>query len=248
MIRNSGLDIKMSIRTRIDSIDEEILLKCKDVGLHRISFGIESLNDDTLKKINKKYTVETIHKSFKAIEKSGFPRISFTNLCGFPWENGSHLKKCLKEINRIPASIPYFTVAATPIPYPKTRLYEIYNKQYGFTDWWLDPKRNSPEKADITKPFFKNFAITFKTLYEKDSYWNYSKKTQKAIIAFSWKLFSMFIKRHYGWYESTVIIFLCRLSYVLWKISPILEEKVFHMLESARIAKLKKDIKFVAKE
>ncbi|MDD5680702.1 MAG: radical SAM protein, partial [Candidatus Omnitrophica bacterium] len=248
MIHDAGLNIKMSIRTRIDSVDEEILLKCKDIGLSRISFGIESWNDDTLKKINKKYTVEIIHKSFKAIEKSGFPRISFTNICGFPWEDASHLGNNLKEIGRIPKNIPYFTVAVTPAPYPKTRLYDIYHKQYGFTDWWLDPKMNSQKKPDITEPFFKSFAVAFKALYEEDIYWNYSKKKQKEIITFSWKLFSMFVKRHYSWYESTVIIFLCRLSYVLWKRSPVLEERVFRMLESAWISKLKDRIKFVSKE
>lgn len=248
IIQDSKLDIKMSIRTRIDSIDEEILLKCKDIGLSRISFGIESWNDDTLKKINKKYTVDTIHKSFKTIEKSDFPRISFTNICGFPWEDASHMKNNLKEIKRIPKSIPYFTVAVTPIPYPKTKLYEIYNKQYGFTNWWLDVEKNSPKKAAAAEPFFKNFAIAFKALYMKDSYWNYSKKMQKEIIAFSWKLFSMFIKRHYSWYKGMVIILLCRLSYVLWKISPILEKRVFRIVESAWISKLKDNIKFVVKE
>ena len=56
----------MSIRTRIDSIDKEILLKAKSAGLTRISFGIESWNDDTLKKINKKYTVNSIRENLKS--------------------------------------------------------------------------------------------------------------------------------------------------------------------------------------
>lgn len=247
LVHDSNLKIKMSIRTRIDSIDEEILLKAKDVGLTRISFGIESWNDETLQKINKKYTVETIHERFKAIERTKFPYISFNNICGFPWEDERHLRSNLEEIGRIPRSIPYFTTVTIPIPYPKTKLYDVYNKQYGFTKWWLDFKKHPLKQPNAIEPFFKNFMLMFSPLYTNDFYWGYPKKLQKDIIAFSWKLFGMFIRRHYSWSDYILIIVLCRLSYLLWRISSLLEQQVFRMLGRARIINLRENIRFINK-
>ena len=248
LITDSKLKVKLSIRTRIDSIDEEILTRAKEMGLTRISFGIESWNDDTLKKINKKYDVKTIRESFKCIEKSNFPFISFTNIIGFPWETRQHLQDNVNEIAKINSSIPYFTAVVTPIPYPKTKLYELYHKEYGFTKWWLDTKKNFPREDVKNKPFFMHFAIRIPSLYKPDVYWNYSRKKQKLVEQISWKIFDLFIKRHLKNHEYMLVLPLCRVSYFLWKISPKLELAVFdNPLISKKVLNLIDKIMFTSK-
>src|SRR3989338_5062653 len=62
LLLENKLKIRMSLRSRIDSIDVDLLRKMQEVGFRRISFGIESWNDETLKKINKRFTLKDIKK------------------------------------------------------------------------------------------------------------------------------------------------------------------------------------------
>ena len=245
LIAKSELRIKMSIRTRIDSIDKEILLKAKAAGLTRISFGIESWNDDTLNRINKRYTVKTIQEKFKLIEETKFPFISFNNLCGFPWETKEHFRRNIDEISKISQSILYFTNTATPIPYPETKLYDTYHKQFGFTDWWLDPNKHVPPLKE--SPFFIYFAYVMWPLYIPDFFWNYSRKNKKMIEVFCWKLFDLLIKRHYRLFTAIFIIILSRFSYLIWKIFPKFERLVFSLLPNTAILRLKEKVIFTKK-
>lgn len=247
-ILDSRLKIKMSMRTRIDSIDKEILLKAKEVGLTRISFGIESWNDETLLKINKRYNVNSIRKGLCAIANENFPFISFNNIVGFPWENETHLNRNLAEIYKIPKSIPYFTIVVTPIPYPKTALYEQYHQKFGFSQWWLDYRKHPAKFIGSRKPFFMLFASGLCPIYNSDIFWNYSKKTKRSLEYFSWKIFSLFLKRHYKFYIAMFILFLCKISHRIWKISPVLETFIFGFLSSnKKILNLKERIVFVSK-
>lgn len=246
LISRSNLKIKISIRTRIDSIDKEILINAKKAGVTRISFGIESWNDDTLKRIKKKYTVNTIAEKFKTIEESKMPFIYFNNICGFPWETWEHYKVNLLAVSKIPKSIGYFTGVVTPIPYPKTELYELYHREFGFSDWWLDIKKHDDEIVEKSrKPFFMHFAFDMNTLYMNDSFWNYSNASKRAIKKFSWGLFHLFVKRHFRWHISLMILVLCRISNFLWKISPRLELKLFYIFPELIILKLEKKLRYV---
>lgn len=247
LIDNSGLDLKLSIRTRIDSIDEDILKNALRSGMTRVSFGLESWDNDTLKKINKKYTIETIRERFKLLDKVEFPNISFNNIIGWPWETDAHFAKNLSEIRNIPSGIKFFTWIGTPIPYPKTRLYEMYNKEYGFTDWWLDPAKHDGA-AGRGKPFFLNFAGRIQSLYSKDPFWNYSARAQKRITDFSWKAFGIFMRRHYSFAEAAMLIALCRISHSLWRLDAGLEKMMFSGLSRSKVVeRLKEKIAFTTK-
>ena len=247
LIIKSGLKIKMSIRTRINSIDREILLRGKEAGLKRISFGIESWNDETLAKINKGYNAKLIHEKFKMIAEVEFPSVSFNIICGWPWENGIHYEDHYRQVLKIPQSIAYFTGIVTPIPYPKTKLYDDYYRQFGFVDWWLNPDSHlMNNKSKVRNPFFKNFAFEMTTLYFKEMrFWHYPKRTQKDIDKFSWRIFKLFLRRHLNFYNFIAIFYLCRLSHFLWKMSPTLESILFYPLRKTRIVNQSNKVSFI---
>ena len=227
LIIEAGLKLKMSIRTRIDSIDPEVLIQAKRAGITRLSFGIESWNDETLLKINKKYDVKTIHKHFKYLSDAQPIHISFNNILGFPWETKKHYRDIVCELKKIPKNIKFFTTTATPIPYPKTKLYEDYHKEYGFTDWWLDPvKHVTVTYTRDIPPFFIHYAGMFCTLYIKDFYWNYSKERQADINWFSWVVFGLFLRRHLNILEYLIVLPLCWMSHWLWWKNKDLECKI----------------------
>ena len=246
LVISSGMQIKMSIRTRIDSIDDNILLKARKAGITRMTFGIESFNDRTLQNINKKYTVKIIQEKFKAIAETKFPFVSFTIICGFHWETKEELWVTLREVAKIPFRIPYFIGTGTPIPYPKTRLYEMYHRQFRFTDWWLD-SRNHAKSTHGYQPFFMDFASAITSLYERDTYWNYTSRMHKDIRSFSWKLFQMFMRRHLSLGVYLVVIILSKTSFILWGMTPALEKKIFGMRVFNRIRMFRNEIVFTTK-
>lgn len=249
LIEGSGLKLKWSIRTRIDSIDKDILKRCLQVGMSRISFGVESTNDDTLTKIRKQYTVRKIQEQFKIIEEAKFPYISFNNIIGFPWEKEEHFKKSLEEIRKIPKSIKFFTVAVTPIPFPRTDLYDENHARFGFTEWWLKPEMHPIREKFKNTPVFMYFLSTFFAIYAKDKcgYWHYSKETERLIDNFCWKVFDEFIIRHYKFSEYIFIKFITFLSFKLWGISPKLEKAFFFPLPKKVLHKLQEKINFRTK-
>lgn len=217
LIAESGLKLKMSIRTRIDSVDAEVLRQAKRAGITRLSFGIESWDDETLLKINKKYDVKAIHKHFQYLSDAQPIHISFNNIVGFPWETRRHYRNIICELKKIPKNIKFFTTTTTPIPYPKTKLYDEYHKEYGFTGWWLNLAKHIAVKyAHNIPPFFIHFAGMFSTLYIKDLYWNYSKKRQADIDWFSWAVFRLFLRQHLNVFEYLIVMPLCRISHWLW--------------------------------
>lgn len=232
---DSAMDVRMSVRTRIDSIDPELLALAKAAGITRFSFGIESWDDETLLKINKKYKVAAIHKHFKYIAEAQPLPVSFNNIIGFPWETRRHYENTIREIRKIPSNIKFFMTASTPIPFPKTKLYDDYKDKYGFTDWWLDPdKHTAEEQIRRTEPFFIKFAEMFDSLYLDDMYWKYSERQKKDIAWCSWTLFGIFLRRRLGFLEYWLLMPLCRISHWLWRKNKPAEIRLFSHLGSTK--------------
>ena len=231
LVKRSSFSLKFSARLRIDNLEEEMLSEMKSVGFRRLAFGVESFNDETLKKINKKYDVATIFKGIGLLEKTNLLAVSFNNIIGFPWETPEHLQSCLNEIKKIPKSLVYFSFTGTPIPFPGTVLYEQYHEQYGFTDWWLEKEKNSPQSnTNIKDSFFMLFFWGQVPLYSEDIFWSYSPRMWRAICDFSWKLESMYLRRCVSFIEYLFIYSFSRVSYWLCKRYPRLEKILFYPL------------------
>ena len=103
MIINSDLNGKINwvANSRVNTLDEEMLLKMKQAGCSVIALGLESGSEESLKKMKKGTTLEQNKNAIKLIKKVGFKIFGFY-LIGFPWENKEHLaqtKKLIFELN-----------------------------------------------------------------------------------------------------------------------------------------------------
>ena len=63
------LNIKWRCNSRIDTVSDEILEAMADAGCIDIGFGIETLNEDFLKKSKKNYKIEQIQKIFDKMKQ-----------------------------------------------------------------------------------------------------------------------------------------------------------------------------------
>src|SRR5258708_12871792 len=60
-IRSRGLDLRFECETRIDRLDPELLDALHAAGLRAMSFGVESVSGDILKKVGRRPTPEAQH-------------------------------------------------------------------------------------------------------------------------------------------------------------------------------------------
>jgi oxygen-independent coproporphyrinogen-3 oxidase len=76
-----------------ESINEGKLKLLKSYGVNRLSFGLQSLDDDILKYLGRVHTVDDFKKSYDLAKKTGFNNINIDLIFGVPgqtmkiWEN-----------------------------------------------------------------------------------------------------------------------------------------------------------------
>lgn len=73
-------------QTRVETVKYERFRRLKDIGCHRISFGIEHGNEEfRRKKLNRRVSNELIVKNLRIVDDIGIP-FSVNNIMGFPGE------------------------------------------------------------------------------------------------------------------------------------------------------------------
>ena len=128
--------LELTVQTRVDHIDEDVLFILKKMGVKNIWLGVESANDDILlaskKGIQLSMTIDAIQK----IRKTGINPNAFFML-GMPGETVDTLNSTIEEIYR--HKIPYTRSLMICTPRYDTPLYELAKKQYPIVeDHWFN--------------------------------------------------------------------------------------------------------------
>jgi len=162
---NLGISWWCQIRT--ENITESLVKKMKRAGCTTVAMGIESGDDNILRRINKQLDKKTVLQASIIFKKYGILVDAFF-MFGFPWENKIELDttiKFMKEIN------PNYAWLAIIIPYPGTKLFADYShklKKLGERADWSDFVHVNKKMA-----FVLNDALTEK---EKSKLLNYVQK------------------------------------------------------------------------
>jgi len=82
--------------SRVDTINEEAIKKMAKCGCTGIWFGIESTNNNTLKIINKGFTIETAKNTIRLCKKYNI-KTGGSFIVGFPHENLEDIKNTIRE-------------------------------------------------------------------------------------------------------------------------------------------------------
>ena len=115
-----GLDISWACNSRVDTIDAEILEALKSAGCWLIAYGVESGDAETLKRMNKKISLDQARKALSLTRKAGI-RSSIYFLFGLPWDTAEVFEKDLAFAKEIK---PDFLEIFYVYPFPGTQLYE----------------------------------------------------------------------------------------------------------------------------
>lgn len=123
-----GLNLSFSCNCRVDTVTEPMLKKMAQAGCWRIFFGIETLDDDILKNIEKNFDTKNIHKAVTWTMNNGI-EIHGNFILGMPGETPEKAGMMVDKICRMPFDYVKFNVLT---PYPGTKLYnQIKSGQWG---------------------------------------------------------------------------------------------------------------------
>lgn len=153
-IRESGLRFawRLGNGARVDRVDEEVLAAMKAAGCYEVAFGVESGDDEVLRKIGKEITTAQVRRAFEAAQRVGLDIIGFFML-GHPFDTVETMEKTIRFAIELKPTFAQFCIST---PLPGTALWS-----------WVQRRGKSLIGGDVTKldflggrPHFETDAFT----------------------------------------------------------------------------------------
>ena len=195
------LNITFEGYTRVDVIDKELLLRLKEAGLNRLSFGIESGDQNILDAIRKGINPEQIKKAYEIATEVGLETRG-SIILGLPFETKETIKETIKFIKSLKCKQMYVNVGT---PFPGTEYCEMAQKGYGGlrlidTDW-RDYRRWGSAVLDVNDLTAEDLirwqrkALLSFYLRPKQIWYNFHRAGLKAAVHNGWAFVKSFIGR-----------------------------------------------------
>ena len=94
-------NIEITIELNTGTVDEEKIKKYKEIGINRLSIGLQSTNNKLLKEIGRIHTFEDFKDTYNTMKKVGFENINVDLMIGLPNQTISDVKDSLNEIIKL---------------------------------------------------------------------------------------------------------------------------------------------------
>ena len=136
IIEREKIDLTWSCFTRVDHINEDLLRSMKKSGCHLILFGVESADEQILKNINKRISLNQVTEAVKSARRLGIEtRASF--MIGNQGETEETIKKTIDFAIKLDSDEVQFNIATA---YPGTELFNWakdkgYIKSFNWDDY-----------------------------------------------------------------------------------------------------------------
>jgi radical SAM superfamily enzyme YgiQ (UPF0313 family) len=118
-IVESGIDIRWSCNSRVDTIDLDLLRAMKKAGCLIVAYGVESGNQDILDRTGKNITLEQIKQAFTLTHQAGLQSIA-NCIFGLPGETKNTMRQTMRFLDEIN---PTYAQFYTAVPRPGSQLY-----------------------------------------------------------------------------------------------------------------------------
>ncbi len=92
--------IEFTIEANPESITEEKLEKYREIGINRLSLGLQSTNDTKLKILSRKYSYNDFIRIYNLCRKY-FDNINIDLMYGLPWQTYEELKEDIKNVQSL---------------------------------------------------------------------------------------------------------------------------------------------------
>lgn len=111
-------NMKWNCETRVDLVDKKLLEKMKEAGCKYIAYGIDSGNDELLKKLKKNTTTEQSRNAVKWAKEAGI-KVFASCILGNPYETNETVEQTVKLILELDPDFAAFSLL-TPFPGTET--------------------------------------------------------------------------------------------------------------------------------
>ncbi len=147
-IKRRKLDILWACRSRIDSVDEDVLQEMSSAGCGRIYYGIESGLQEVLDQVHKGITLRQIEDTIRMTKSVGIRPLGFF-LTGTPGETRQTIEATLKFAKRLDLDYVQFSKLTAK---PLTSLWRKLVDDTGY-DYWKEYVLGRAEEAALPRPW-----------------------------------------------------------------------------------------------
>jgi radical SAM superfamily enzyme YgiQ (UPF0313 family) len=169
------LDIGWDIRTRVDTINEEILVHLKKAGCQGIHYGVEAGTEKILTVLNKGITIQKVKEVFNLTRKYKIPILAYF-MIGNPAETRDDILTTFKVMKDLNPDFVHMTILT---PFPGTKIYlDGLKSGIIIKDYWREFAANpTPDfipphwGENFTREELNNLLIQgYKNFYIRPSY------------------------------------------------------------------------------
>ncbi|NIO20592.1 MAG: radical SAM protein [Candidatus Aenigmarchaeota archaeon] len=184
-----GLDFPWALPNgiRVDTVDQKVLDKLHHAGCHLIAFGVETGSEKMLRVIDKGINIKQTEKAFKMAKDAGIETLVAFFMVGLPGEKEEDLEKTTEFARHLDADV---TKVSVTIPYPGTRLYEIYKKDGSLIEdvGWASYRIHEPSRiykhenlswSKIVNSYYKILKSTYGNPF------HYIRRSDKIVISYA---------------------------------------------------------------
>ncbi|HBG62608.1 MAG: hypothetical protein A2Y03_05665 [Omnitrophica WOR_2 bacterium GWF2_38_59] len=148
LLQEKKLDLIWACRSRVDSIDHELLIEMKKAGCSRIYFGIESGDQIILNTIKKNVYIKQIKDIINFCNKIGIKTLGFF-LIGAPGDTKESILKTIKFSKSLNLDYAQFSKCLAK---PLTPLWKEMIKEEQ-EDYWKEWILGNEEDREISRPW-----------------------------------------------------------------------------------------------
>jgi radical SAM superfamily enzyme YgiQ (UPF0313 family) len=124
-MNEAKLDISWACFSRVDRADRELLRIMKKAGCVEIQLGVESGDQEILRRMNKGITIQQARAAFKAAKEVGIDTKGFF-MIGNPGETTKTVERTIKFATELDPTYAFFSIL---IPFPGLQIHEDYKKR-----------------------------------------------------------------------------------------------------------------------
>ena len=92
---------EFTIECNPDDVNENYVPEIKRLGINRVSFGVQTFNDDVLKVMNRRHSSSQIRKAVELSKNAGIENISVDLIYGFPGIEWNNWKNDVEEFLKL---------------------------------------------------------------------------------------------------------------------------------------------------
>lgn len=118
-------NVEFTVEANPDGVSDEQLRVLKQWGVNRLSFGVQTFDDELLTRIGRTHTKETAIETIKRAHELGFHNINIDLMYGLPTQTIAQLKETLQMTFSLPIQ---HVSAYSLIIEPKTVFYNLMKK------------------------------------------------------------------------------------------------------------------------